>query len=369
MKLRKAPLATKTAGAPLDVPQKQTRRSCADRRNITSLEKSMFQIRGAGCRWACRAFLIAALPACLVVRAQDADLRVTHVIGLPDIKWKAKGTLNVQNGSLQFSQGKGKASASVPVTSIDDVFTGSEITQAGGMPATIGKMAVPYGGGRVLSLFLRSNVDVLTIAYRDESHGLHGVIFVLPKGQAPGFQQRLATAGAHVTVPPPPPAETTPPVAAKPDQPAPKGTEPKPNRPKLAAAPIQIHPVEVGEIPLPEEFRLAIYEYVVEDVKKSGVFPKVYRAGDRDAEAITSLLALHIPVDRYKAGSETKRAVTTVGGFTYINVNVAVSSNDGKILAQKPLEGRVRFYGDNLRVTSDLASRINNFLKDNFVAK
>jgi len=45
------------------------------------------------------------------------------------------------------------------------------------------KMAAPFGSGRALS-FCASEVDNLTVEYRDENNGFHGAIFVLAKGQA-----------------------------------------------------------------------------------------------------------------------------------------------------------------------------------------
>lgn len=315
----------------------------------------MSQTRGAAC-----ALAIVTILVCPGVWAQDAkstgDAAGRMIIGLPDIKHNAKGTLTVQNGSLHFSRGKGKTDSTIPVNSIDNVFTGEEVTQAGGVPATIGKMAVPYGGGRVLSLLLRSKVDVLTIAYRDGNHGLHGAIFALPKGQAAVLLQSLTAAGAHV--------EALGAGEAKPLQSAAATTGAK--RTKLAATPIQIERVEVGDIALPAEFRLAIYEYLVENVTKSGTFPKVYRSGDREAEGVANLVTARTQVEKYQAGSETKRELTTVGGFTKVDVAETVSSKDGQVMVQKKLEGRVRFYGDNLHVTNDLAARIAKLLSASF---
>lgn len=311
-------------------------------------------------RGAVSAFAIATVLICQNLRAQDAkasgDTTARMLIGLQDVKHNAKGTLTVQNESLHFNRGKGKTEAKIPIAAIDNVFTGEEVTQAGGTPATLGKLAAPYGGGRVLSLLLRSKVDVLTISYRDENHGLHGAIFALPKGRAVVLQQSLRTAGAHV--------EALGAGQAKPIHAAAASTEAK--RARLPATPIQIERVEVGDVPLPAEFRLAIYEYLVENVTKSGRFPKVYRSGDREAKKVPNLITAHTQVEKYQAGSETKRELITVGGFTKVDVDETVSSKDGRPLVQKKLEGRVRFYGDNLHVTNDLAARIAKLLKASF---
>jgi hypothetical protein len=49
---------------------------------------------------------------------------------------------------------------------------------------TVGKVAAPYGGGRVVSLFSHKKYDTLTVEYVDDNGGLHGAIFQLTKGQA-----------------------------------------------------------------------------------------------------------------------------------------------------------------------------------------
>jgi hypothetical protein len=57
---------------------------------------------------------------------------------------------------------------------------------------TIGtlRMAAPYGGGRILSLF-GTKTDTLTIEYRDTGGALHGVIFKMPAGTADGVKKEL----------------------------------------------------------------------------------------------------------------------------------------------------------------------------------
>jgi hypothetical protein len=49
-----------------------------------------------------------------------------------------------------------------------------------------------------LSMF-RSKIDSLTIQYRDDDGGLHGVVFTMPVGTAESFKQELIAQGAHTT--------------------------------------------------------------------------------------------------------------------------------------------------------------------------
>jgi hypothetical protein len=134
-----------------------------------------------------------------------ADQSVEHVIGLEKIKHHAKGTLTVQGGALQFVTEKGKAEVSI--ASIQDVFTSADSKQVfSGVAGTLTKIAVPYEGGRVLSLFSRAT-EVLTVEYKDADGGYHGAIFVLPKGQATPIKRQLVAQGAHASIPPEEPGQ------------------------------------------------------------------------------------------------------------------------------------------------------------------
>jgi len=130
--------------------------------------------------------------------ADDANPNVRHIIGLDATKRNASGTLTVQNGSLVFKTGK--SGKNVLVSSIDDVFIGTETTQSGGRTGTVVKtaaIAAPYDSGAALSIMMRTKVDILTISYRDAQGGLHGAIFALPIGRAKLMRDQLIQAGAH----------------------------------------------------------------------------------------------------------------------------------------------------------------------------
>lgn len=158
-----------------------------------------------------RFLLAAALPLLLTVNSSGRDpsagenfttgsvTGVVNVMGLEGVRRNAKGTLKVEGGRMSFSAGK--ARASVGVASITDVFTGQDSQRVvGGKLGTATLIAVPYGGGRVISLF-RQKIDLLTVEYRDENGGLHGAILTLPKGQAATVKKWLVAEGAHTTIP------------------------------------------------------------------------------------------------------------------------------------------------------------------------
>jgi len=137
-------------------------------------------------------------------------------------------------------------------------------------------------------------------------------------------------------------------------------------KPKLSASAIQIAMVEASGVQIPAEFRFAVYERLVERVRESGAFQKVYRAGDRAADGIPDLVTLRTNVDAFKEGSQTKRELTTVMGSTKVNVTASVTARDGHALITQIIIGRVRYFGENLGVTNDLAKRITKLVRESF---
>ena len=135
---------------------------------------------------------------------------------------------------------------------------------------------------------------------------------------------------------------------------------------KLSASAIQIEPVECREVTLPPEFRVAIYENLVDEVRRTGKFQHVYRSGDRAAVGVADLVILRTRVEGFKQGSQKKREVTTVAGATSIKTAVHVVTRDGQPVVDREVEGKVRFLGENLNATRDLAKRIAQIIKAAF---
>ena len=136
--------------------------------------------------------------------------------------------------------------------------------------------------------------------------------------------------------------------------------------PKHSASAIQIALVEAGDVPIPAEFRYAVYERLVEQVRQSGAFQRVYRMGDRSADGIPDLVTLHTKVETFKEGSQTERELVTVLGATKVDITASVTARDGSSLMNQKITGRVRFFGETLGVTNDLAKRITKLLRASF---
>lgn len=135
---------------------------------------------------------------------------------------------------------------------------------------------------------------------------------------------------------------------------------------KLSASAIQIEPVEIGDVKMPPEFRVGVYEHLLEEVSKSGKFQHVYRSGDRAAADVPDLVILRMKVKGFKHGSERTRGVTTVAGATSVDLGVQVTGRDGNVLVDRDVEGKVRFFGGNLRATYDFSKKVAEILRQSF---
>ena len=135
---------------------------------------------------------------------------------------------------------------------------------------------------------------------------------------------------------------------------------------KLSASAVQIDMIDAGDVAIPAEFRYAVYESLLDRVRTSGTFQKVYRMGDRAAAGVPDLVTLHTKVEAFKQGSQTTRELVTVLGATKVDITVSVTARDGHELLNQKLTGRVRFFGENLGVTNDLSKRISKLVRDSF---
>ena len=279
--------------------------------------------------------------------AATSSLQVKHVLGFENLKRNASGELSIQDNALRFLR-DGSPTAQVSVTSIQNVSLSEEDKQVGGVPMMLGKTAVPFGGGRVVSLFSHKKYDTLTIEYLDSNGGFHGAVFQLGKGQGPAFKNGLIAHGAHITSSQDPVSvDTTPRETAEAGQ----------------QWSVQVDRIDPGATTLDPCFSDAIYENLLHELAKSKQFEHVFRSGDRKANDISGVLVLNTLVEKYSPGSETRRAVTTVTGATKLNVHIQLLTPNGRVVLERTVEGDVRFIGDNLRATNKVAHNAAKALK------
>ena len=136
----------------------------------------------------------------------------------------------------------------------------------------------------------------------------------------------------------------------------------------MKASNIQVLMIQSEEIKLPAEFQISLYENLVQQLEKQGGFQHVYRDGDRNAATAEDLVVLHSTVRGFKKGSELARQVTTVAGQTSIKVHCQFTDKSGATVLEHDLNGKVVFFGGNLRATFDFAKKAAKLAHDNFVA-
>ena len=135
------------------------------------------------------------------VQQQPRSTKSTEIIGLDGVKDRTEGILSIEDGKLCFVYSGTKSQ--IPAAAIEDVVTANDSQRA--IRGTLGTLTIfaPYGTGRALSMY-RSKIDSLTIQYRDDNGGLHGVVFTMPVGASEPLKQELIAQGAHTTIPTPP---------------------------------------------------------------------------------------------------------------------------------------------------------------------
>ena len=138
-------------------------------------------------------------------------------------------------------------------------------------------------------------------------------------------------------------------------------------RPAKKVTAIQVIMVQSDEIKLPAEFQISLYENLIQQLQKQGGFEHVYRDGDRSATG--DLVILHSTVRGFKKGSEMARQVTTVAGKTSIDIHCQFTDKDGATVLEHDLNGKVLFFGGNLRATLDFAKKAAKLAHDNFAVK
>jgi hypothetical protein len=140
-----------------------------------------------------------------------------------------------------------------------------------------------------------------------------------------------------------------------------------PRTQKLTASAIQLERILPPEdLLIPEDTRVSMYENVILQLTKTKKFQHVYRSGDRTAADEPDLVILHLIPEAFKPGSQKEREVITIAGATSIKVKVQFTSREDKVLLEREVVGKVRFYGENLRATYDLAKKVATFVNQSF---
>ncbi|MBV9610615.1 MAG: hypothetical protein JO187_13720 [Acidobacteria bacterium] len=282
---------------------------------------------------------------------------MTHILGFQDAPKNSTGRLSIEADDLQFKKGEEDTPLWIKISSIRDFSTGETDKQVGGLPMTAAKAAVPFGGGRAVSLLAHKKYDTVTLEYVDASGGLHGAIFQLRKGQT--LPEALAAKGVR-SAPPEEKGETA---TGPAPQIQPATTSSIADDARGGRWSVEVQEVDPGEVAIEPAFRIAIYENLLHEVEKAKTFDQVFRSGNRAADSVSKLLIFKTTVEKYTAGSETRRAATTVTGATKITVRTQLCTRDGRVVWDQVSGANVRFMGGNLRVTNKVAHNVGRQMK------
>ena len=135
---------------------------------------------------------------------------------------------------------------------------------------------------------------------------------------------------------------------------------------KFSASSIQIEAPDPGNVPLPPEFRVAVYENLVLQIEKTGKFQHVYRSGDKDAANVPDLVTLRTTARALTEGSQKKREVTTVMGATSLTVNVRITDHAGQSIVDRDIKGKVLMMGENIGATYDFSKKVAKIIRETF---
>lgn len=135
---------------------------------------------------------------------------------------------------------------------------------------------------------------------------------------------------------------------------------------KMKASAVEVKMIPSDELILPPEFRVSLYENLIEQLRKRAVFQRVYRDGDRNAGNAADLITLECTVVKFKKGNETLREVTTIAGATSMTLRCEFRDKDESLLLVRDIAGKARFFGGNLRATYDFAKNTAKVADENF---
>src|SRR5262249_16169095 len=97
---------------------------------------------------------------------------------------------------------------------------------------------------------------------------------------------------------------------------------------------VQVTKIDPGDVQIAPSFQIAIYEDLLTELRKTKRFEHVIRDGNRNAGDASDLLILKTTVRKYSAGSETRRAVTTISGATKLTIQSQLCRRDGTVVLE-----------------------------------
>jgi hypothetical protein len=218
--------------------------------------------------------------------------------------------------------------------------------ETGGRAGRIGRKLIPYGGGSVVAIMTQTQVDLLTVEFRDAHDAYHGAVFILPKSEALNAVRVLGSPMAQQAVEEPRSACTQPP---------------------LDPASMKLATISTVGAPVPVGYKVLLYERMMRRIQEDARFGHLYRDGDRSPEAACPMLQLTITLNTFTKGNQAVRASTgPLGmfiGVTKIKYHIHLTTFDGKILLDQDLKEAERGDSNSLDIADKIAKSVRKKLK------
>ncbi|MEZ2346428.1 hypothetical protein [Terriglobus sp. RCC_193] len=266
---------------------------------------------------------------------------------MPELKPKAKGSLTVDNHGIAFSAKSGRYD--VPWAEIAAVSSANERVELWGTTGRIVRMVIPNGGGLAAATVMHHKVNELTVEFHDIRGAYHGAVFFLPAADA-----------AHVM------ESSTLAVPSLNDPIAMAVSAPKPSiscqgASGLAGA-VLVSPPTWTEADVPAAYRAAVYEHIIDRLKKVQGVTHVYRAGEPDTQPVCPQFTISISVVSFKPGNQVARASMGPIGFfaktTQLVFDATITDVSGHFNKTEPLKATVRGESESLTIADSVAKRL-----------
>jgi hypothetical protein len=131
---------------------------------------------------------------------------------------------------------------------------------------------------------------------------------------------------------------------------------------------LKVATIDSIELPVPEEYKVLLYEQLIRRLQEKSGYENIYREGDSSAAAACPELVIRVKLTAFNKGNAVLRATTgPVGvfvGVTSLQVHLDLSDSVGKKkLIDEDLKASERGDSDSLDVADEIAKSIAKKLK------
>jgi len=260
-----------------------------------------------------------------------------HVFGLPEAKIKDKGTLSITPAGLSF-HGE-MSNTTIPLATILAVGAGNERVELWGVKGQILRAVMPNSSGLLAATMMHHRVDMFTVEFVGANGGYHAAVFFLPAHDADRAVKTLSAL----------PVQYHKPVA--------NVCEKTLVQPKT----IRVPEPEWNGLTVPTAYRALLYEHMVDELRKSGQFERVYRDGEEAAGNACAEYTVRLSVTGFKAGNQVERAsMGPVGmfvGTTQMVFEVSIRDESGRMNFHEQGKATVRGESQNTKVSESIAKK------------